>query len=173
MAFGALLVACGAADDPAAESNGVGVVELTPTLFPTISAEPTATPVPPALAGTEWVLTSLDGAPIDSDVTITLSFDDHAGRGNAGCNSYGGEYFASSVGDFSMLRVEATEMDCPGEDVMETESDYLLALSHIDTFHVSGEQLELSYESGTSVLVFTSADDVASAASPSITILRT
>lgn len=169
MAFVALLVACGGADEPAAGANGGEPADPTPTLFPTISADPSVTPVAPLLTGTKWVLTSLDGAPIDSGVTITLSFDDRAGRGNAGCNSYGGDYSADSSGNFAMPEIEATDADCPGEDVMEIESDYLLALSHVDTFDASSGQLELSHESGTTVLVFISENDVASAASPSTT----
>jgi hypothetical protein len=45
-----LLAACGEPDEPATEAIGGGIVDTTPTLFPTISADPAATPVAPALA---------------------------------------------------------------------------------------------------------------------------
>ncbi|MBA2452159.1 MAG: hypothetical protein H0V47_03230 [Chloroflexia bacterium] len=50
IAFMMLLAACGEPDEPATEAIGGGIVDTTPTLFPTISADPAATPVAPALA---------------------------------------------------------------------------------------------------------------------------
>ena len=47
---------------------------------------------PSSPEGVEWVLTSIDAAPLPADVSVTLSLADGVAVGNAGCNSYFGAY---------------------------------------------------------------------------------
>ena len=50
------------------------------------------------LIGTNWKLTTLDGAPVDAKVTSTLVISADSIGGNGGCNTYGGNLAATPDG---------------------------------------------------------------------------
>jgi heat shock protein HslJ len=99
-----------------------------------------------SLDGTDWVLTSLNGAsPLGS---FALAFTDGQVTGKAGCNSYFGDYDQS--GDtLSIPMIGITEMYCMDpEGIMDQESLYVGILSRVDTFSTSGTQLRLETGDG-------------------------
>ncbi len=111
-----------------------------------------------ALAGTSWVLTGLGidaGIPVVAGSTLTLDFsaDGQAG-GNAGCNSYGGDYtVAGETINFGQL--VSTLMACTDTGVMDQEQAYLAALDSADRFAIVGDQLTIGYDNDNSMLTFT------------------
>lgn len=107
------------------------------------------------LDGTSWELTSLVGMPLVEGSRITLSFEDGEIRGNAGCNSYFGEYTLNSVGGFQVGAVSITEMACLNPDgVMEQETAYVQYLNCAFKAVIEGGQLTLQDVSAQDILVF-------------------
>lgn len=115
-------------------SNGL-IVEVG-TLTSPVSAPPwaesaltlTAGADARALAGTSWVLVSIDGAPVrlKTDASITFAPDGSV-SGRAGCNRFTGSYEQSAeVIQFSPMAV--TRMACEGA-AMATENAVLSVLS--------------------------------------------
>lgn len=94
------------------------------------------------LAGTEWVLTTIDGeAPLDM-TQVTLAFDGEGVAGSAGCNRYFGTVEIGS-GTISFGPLASTRMMCE-EDAMAQEAAYLQALQSATGFVVDGETLTIS-----------------------------
>jgi len=104
-----------------------------------------------SLDGTDWVLTSLNGAsPLGS---FTLAFAEGQATGKAGCNSYFGDYDQKG-NTLSIPMIGMTEMYCMDpEGIMDQESLYVGILSRIDTFSMNGTQLQLESSDG-AFLVF-------------------
>lgn len=107
---------------------------------------------PDALAGSGWLLVSLDGAPLVDDSAITLQFDSEGALGGSGgCNRYGGMY--SLDGDsIDVGGVFSTQMAC-AEDIMAQEYAYFEALEAASTYAIEGDTLTLTTEEG-ATLVF-------------------
>ena len=107
------------------------------------------------LDGTSWELASLAGMPLVAGSRITLSFEDGEIRGNAGCNTYFGEYTLNSVGGLQVGAVAMTEMACLSpEGVMEQETTYAHYLGSVVKAVREGSQLKLQDASGQDILVF-------------------
>lgn len=104
-----------------------------------------------SLDGTDWVLTSLNGAsPLGS---FTLTFADGQVNGKAGCNSYFGDYDQSG-NTLSIPMIGMTEMYCMDpEGIMDQETLYVGILSRVDSFSMDGTQLQLESSDG-AFLVF-------------------
>src|ERR671916_65270 len=81
----------------------------------TVSAPPPRAQVDPALVGTEWLLTSLDGDELLPKTEITLEIDKEAARGSSGCNLYGGDVDKIADGSFLWPGGDMTQMGCSGE----------------------------------------------------------
>jgi putative lipoprotein len=112
---------CGRAPEPEAEPTVVAAPEQ--------KAEPRAAGLD--LAGTEWVLETLAGELLGTDVRPTVAFDAE-GRvaGNAGCNRYHGAYAVD--GDaIAVGHLGATQMMCAA-DQMAQEDRFLDALGRAD-----------------------------------------
>jgi len=106
------------------------------------------------LAGTEWVLTSLDGDTPIEGTQITLSFGEGSLAGSGGCNTYGGSYTASD-GSLALSDLYWTEMAClEPEGVLDQELAYLNALNTVARYRVDAGRLTLYDEAWTQVLVF-------------------
>jgi len=111
----------------------------------------------PELAGTSWMLTSMDGVPNPEAYEITLAFEVEDISGQSGCNAYGGSY-ASTESTISFSVIKATEQACTEpEGIMQAEADYLTALQSVTGYALAGDQLTLS-GSGGQVLVYTGSD---------------
>lgn len=100
-----------------------------------------------ALAGTDWVLVALDGAPpavaaADQPITIRFADDDRV-SGTSGCNRFIGGYTTDGR-TITLSQLATTRMACPSP-LMELEDRVLQALS-VPMRIVDGEPgtLELS-----------------------------
>lgn len=101
----------------------------------------------------EWMLLTLNGAPLLPRSTINATFEDGQVGGFSGCNSYGGAYTVKG----SALRFEElamTLMACLDAGVMEQEQAYTGALSNVAKFRLAADRLELLDKSGAALLVY-------------------
>lgn len=105
----------------------------------------------PVVAGTEWVLTSLDGeVPIGPEVT--LSFTDNTITGWTGCNQYGATYQLDEAG-FRVESVEVTEEACPDVERAEQQSVFIAALEQATELDIV-EETRMLIASGAQTLEF-------------------
>jgi len=110
-------------------------------LFAALLLAACAAPGSGALAGTSWVLQSLDdsnqvGAALGGQ-PITLQFTSANEMGGfGGCNSYGGSYRAGSAG-ISFRDIVSTLMACADENMTNVESAYFQALSAADSYAIT------------------------------------
>jgi heat shock protein HslJ len=99
------------------------------------------------LAGSEWILASLDlHKPLPAGPQVTLVFTGGRISGSSGCN----RYFASvsdgdMPGDLALSRLGSTRMACPSAD-MELENSYLSALGSVTTFGFFYGRLAFSWQ---------------------------
>lgn len=106
------------------------------------------------LNGTEWLLTSLNGSPPIDGVELTLSFDDGAITGSAGCNTYFGKYMQEGDGGLVIRDLANTEIGClEPAGILEQEAEYLNALRSATGFRVDDGKLEVSAAEG-ALLIF-------------------
>lgn len=124
-----------------------------------LPAQPAAPEEEPVeLEGTSWSLRSLHGSEPVPDSRITLQFADGWATGDAGCNSYGGEYRQETGNRLTIPEVISTLRLCAGDAIMEQESDYLGSLQDTAAYRVVAGQLELRNSAGESTLVFDPAE---------------
>jgi heat shock protein HslJ len=106
------------------------------------------------LAGTSWILTSLNGAEPLPDTTVTASFgEDGAVNGSDGCNRYSATYQI----DRDRITITpgiGTMMACP-EPIMKQAGDYMAALASAATYQVQENALDLLDAGGNVVATFT------------------
>ncbi len=105
----------------------------------------------------EWVLQTLNGAPLLSGAAITALFEGGTISGYSGCNSYSGPYTVKGA-TFKPGEVAATLMACMEDGVMEQEQAYFEALSNAAKFRLTGDRLELLDKSGAAILVYARLD---------------
>lgn len=107
-----------------------------------------------SLAG-EWKLVSYGDAanptPAIADVETSVNFNDGKFGGNVGCNSFGADY-STDGGNIHIGSIVSTMMFCEATSAQESAvlgimSDRTLKVS------LSGSQLTLATEDGTSVIV--------------------
>lgn len=117
--------------------------------------EPTGAGTQPGIAGTRWMLTSLDGGDLIEASVITLDFGPAHLGGFAGCNGYGGGYTATADGALSVDEIAVTAQGCLSPvGVMEQEAAYLRALHDATAYRVMGDRLEIADLGGEVRLVF-------------------
>jgi heat shock protein HslJ len=108
-----------------------------------------------ALEGTKWALTEMNGEALIPNTQVTLSFNENVLGGNAGCNSYGGEYVAGPGGALQIEDVFRTLMAClEPVGLMEQEDEYLSALERADSYVLDNDTLIIMDAAGASILVF-------------------
>lgn len=129
-----------------------------------------ATPTPPdttgsggatPLAGTEWVLTSLNGdSPIEG-TEINIYFEESFLGGSMTCNGYGGgpdsgKYIATDDGALTLGQYFAVTVQLCSEPqgIMEQEAAYIEALLSAETYRVVDDRLQLGNGAGQITLVF-------------------
>lgn len=95
------------------------------------------------LAGTEWVLESLSGAPLLGGTNITLEFGDEGYSGFSGCNFYGGEYSSDGT-TLRFLSGPTTLIGCDGP-ILQQEERYSRAFGYDAEvgYRISAGRLEL------------------------------
>jgi heat shock protein HslJ len=109
-----------------------------------------------SLTGDEWILTTLEGAPLIAEAPITAAFTEEGQvAGTAGCNTYSGSYEVD--GDSLSFGVMATTlMACP-QPIMDQERSYLAALERTESYALADGVLML-YGSGESELAVYAAE---------------
>ena len=114
----------------------------------------------PDLAGTEWVLTSLNDSSLIEDTEIALTFRGAYLGGTMTCNQYGGgpdsgKYTATDRGKLAIPQLAVTVQLCTEpKGIMEQEAAYIGALHDAATYQVTGGRLEIADASGKITLVF-------------------
>ncbi len=130
----------------------IGIIILAGSLMTTSCANPQ----PGGENGLEaaaWELITLHNSPPIAKSKISISFENGEISGNAGCNSYFGNY-AVKGREIQFGPIAMTEMACLDPDgAMEQEQAYLALLAEIDSFSVEGDQLILRKD-GQEQLVF-------------------
>lgn len=109
--------------------------------LPTVAPEPEAESV---LAGTNWVLRTLDGNPILEGSTVTLQFGaDGSAAGSDGCNRFSATYSEDGA-NLTFGPAAGTMMMCPEpEGVMEQAATFTAALAATTNFSINRSQLGL------------------------------
>ncbi len=115
--------------------------------------------IPSSPEGTLWTLISYDDGEgsvvsVPAGTEITLELEDGRAGGNAGCNSYFGDYELGDAGALSFGMIGMTEMYCEGR--MDMESRYLTLLGETAGYLVNGGVLTLSDGQGKTLLAFSS-----------------
>lgn len=108
------------------------------------------------LEGTSWKLVSMGSRPVLPGGAPTLFFEDGSVGGNAGCNSFGGEYTLRG-GQFKFGNLFSTLMACVDNERMDQETTYMKLLGQVDRFELRGGQLILTTTHGEQ-LVFVSGE---------------
>jgi heat shock protein HslJ len=141
-------MSCGSADEDAAESSAEPAPEGS-----TASLPPARAQVDPALVGTEWLLTSLDGEELLPKTEITLEIDKEEAGGSSGCNLYGGD--VDKMKDGSVVWPGGTYMTTIGcaDDLQRQETRYLNLLDEVEAYRIEDDRLELMDAEGRTNLV--------------------
>ena len=110
------------------------------------------------LAGTEWVLSRLDGnEPPAAQPEITLVFEGDRISGKSACNRYfaGVKETGELPGDLHVSNIGSTRMACP-EAVMDQENRYLEALGNVTRYSFLTGRLALTWQNdgATGTLLF-------------------
>ena len=131
---------------------GCGATEQTVAPAP----QPSATAGGPVdLDGSEWILTTLNGADLLPGTNITLGFAEGHAAGFASCNAYGGPNSTADDGTLSISMLQVTAQAClEPQGVMEQEDAYLTAFHEAAAYRVTGDQLELVDSEGELLLVY-------------------
>ena len=108
-----------------------------------------------SLENTGWELATIGGYNLIAGSSITASFVGGEIRGNAGCNTYFGDYDLSRSGDFEVTAFAITEMACLSpQGVMQQETNYMHYLTSAVLAVREGAQLNLRNAAGQDILVF-------------------
>lgn len=116
------------------------------------TSAPTAAAV--SLDDTRWQASQLGGSPVLEGSTVTAAFGaDGSLAGSGGCNRYRTTYTTVDTTITIDGAVASTMMACD-QAVMAQEAAFFAALTGVRSFAVSGEELTLSDDAGTALLVF-------------------
>ncbi len=118
-----------------------------------------------ALAG-GWSATSIyTGDAIESIAAgnpLTLEFVDPRVSGNAGCNTFSGDYALSGHDEIEIGPLATTRRACVDPALATQEQQYTAALELATTYRVTGDQLTLFRPGGTIAATFTRATGLTS-----------
>lgn len=106
------------------------------------------------LAGTGWLLDTLNGSPVLAEAAVTLNFGaDGALSGSDGCNQYNTTYTVSGSSLTIAQPIATTRMACP-DPVMQQGSAYLEALGSAASYDLKSGKLSLADSGGTTLATF-------------------
>ena len=106
-----------------------------------------------ALLDTEWVLGTVEGAPVVSGTNATLAFGLAQAAGFAGCNQFTTSYTTNGSGGLSFGPIASTRKLCD-EATNTFEANYFAALAKVVKFAIANDQLTLYDRVNTAVLTF-------------------
>jgi len=105
------------------------------------------------VAGTDWILTSLNGQPVLEEAPVTDKFGaDGMVTGTDGCNNYGAGYQVDG-NSVTLTPGPSTMMACP-DPIMQQSTAYMAALGSSATFKIQGDKLLLKDTDGNVVAAF-------------------
>ncbi|HRQ41315.1 MAG TPA: META domain-containing protein [Chloroflexota bacterium] len=108
----------------------------------------------PSLAGTSWVMSSVNGTAALEGTLVTANFTaDGAVTGSGGCNNYTFSYQTNAPNYITVDRGATTTMACEVA-VTEQETQYFRALDDAATYLVGGDTLTLTSADGSTTVVF-------------------
>jgi heat shock protein HslJ len=153
------LTACAPAGVPAPTTSASATPQPTVTLETSPTPDVTVTPHVTAtrtatLAGTIWILTTLEGQPVLTDTLVTLIFEDGQLGGKDGCNRYGAPYAIEGPQLKLTEALVSTMMACE-ETIMEQSAAYHATLTEAATYQLSDQQLTLLNAAGQPTASFT------------------
>jgi heat shock protein HslJ len=122
------------------------------TLLAACASSPPAGP-PPSLAGTEWILSRIDGRTPDGADTLTARFGvDGRIEGDSGCNNFSGPFIQTSD-TVRIGELLSTRRACADTDRQQQETRILRLLQGTNTLKRTGDnRVTLSSDDGTLVL---------------------
>ncbi|PSF05218.1 META domain-containing protein [Marinobacter fuscus] len=93
---------------------------------------------PGSLAGSNWLVESIDGKPVLTDSEITISFAEE-GRvyGSSSCNRYNGGWHIQGQ-ELEFTHMASTRMACP-DSLMQQETRFLQVLNDVARYQVAGD----------------------------------
>lgn len=146
-------------------SSGTNTVMLAVTPTPLIGGNASLG----GLAGVNWVLSSFGpaAAPVAvlSGSTVTATFTTDGVSGNAGCNTYTGNFTYDNT-TLTFTPFITTKMACTDNNMTAQETTYLTALQSATGYQIVNGQLQINYPDG--VLTF-NADTTTPTAAVSLT----
>lgn len=148
-----LLVRVEPVENPPADASSLRYI-----LVEEVSRTPVESAEAPALEGTEWLLSELQGSDGGlqaalPDRNVTALFDGERVGGSSGCNQYGGSYTLDGE-SLSIGPLMSTLMACPEPGVMEQEAAFTGLMSETASYQVEGQELRLLDADGQVLLVF-------------------
>lgn len=124
------------APEPVAPTAAAPEAPAPAPIAPAVAAAPT-------LAGTSWILSSLEGELPLEDTIVTLQFGlDGAVSGSDGCNRFSGSYTQDGTTLTIAQPLASTMMACP-DPIMAQAAAYQAALGRVNSFVASARQLVL------------------------------
>ena len=112
----------------------------------------------PALAGTSWTVTQLNGTDVLATAVPTLEFGDDAVAGSASCNRFNAG-FSQSGATVTIMPGAQTAMAC-ADDVMAQEQAFTAALAKVTGVRAAGDGVELVDASDAALLTLAAVVDV-------------
>lgn len=110
-------------------------------------------PAPNQLAGTDWLLGTVEGTPVVSGTNATLLFADAEAGGNGGCNRFFASYTTDGASTLAFGPVGSTRMAC--DDATNTfEQGYFTALAAVTGYTLGDGTLELTNATGDVLLAY-------------------
>jgi heat shock protein HslJ len=128
---------------------------LPPAPPPRTANTMTTSPIQPSnlLAGTQWVLASLNGNAPVAGTQVTLNFiTESRAAGSDGCNRFNGSYTVAGNA-LSFGPMAGTMMACP-PGIMTQATAFNKALAETKTFAIANDTLTLSDASGVALAAF-------------------
>lgn len=113
----------------------LGIAALVMAVFPAAADGPPRA----ELAGTSWVLATLNGAPVPAEVSPTLVISADRIGGKGGCNTYGGNIEMTPTG-IDITNVFSTMMACEG---LSHEQAFFAALEATANISTTDGKLQL------------------------------
>ncbi|QMW22620.1 META domain-containing protein [Sandaracinobacteroides saxicola] len=109
-------------------------------------AKPAPAPVSASLAGSEWQVETLAGAPVGT-ARVTMAFTADRVAGSSGCNRYTGGWSGSGSGiKFGMMA--GTRMACMDEALSRLEADFLKFLGDASSWRIDNGVLTVKTADG-------------------------
>lgn len=107
------------------------------------------------IAGTTWLVTSIEGQQPLDNTTLWIKFQEHTWlTGSAGCNHINASYSRKGIDGLQITQVASTKMHCAQpQGTMQQESRFLHLLSNIDSYQAETNTLTLS-TNATTMLTF-------------------